>query len=268
MSKKYFELLIAVAVALLMGTATFIAVLLSLVPHTTTPNENLTILSSLDRAEYYFQPAVYDLAKARQYYTKAIEENPTDSPLAWYQLGRINFIEANFDEALQLFHRQVALFGDEIPNVHYMLGLTYAFRADRYGVAADWQKAEEHFKKFLAFKPNGVWARVDLAWVYLAQDRFVEMEEVLLPVKDEQLTNPWWLNMYGLAQLNLDRPAEALRWLAEADTHASTLTVADWAKVYPENDPRDWARGLREFQISIDRNVAIAERSLSTGQAI
>ena len=225
----------------------------------------LDTISAFERAEYYFQPDVYDITKARQYYIQAIEEDPRGESLQWYQLSRIHFIQGEFDAALFALAKQEEYFGDEIHNVHYMKGLVHAFRAERYNAPRDWRQAEESFSTFLVFVPDSPWARIDLAWVYFAQDNFTEMFAVLEPVKEFERDNPWWLNMYGLAYLNTDQPEEALHWFREADRYASDLAVEDWAHVYPENDPADWPQGLREFQAAVRDNVAIAADAAQAG---
>ena len=91
------------------------------------------------QGEYYFnsfnvQNGEYDLKLARQYYTKAIEEG-SDNPLVWYQLGRIDFLEGNYSAALYKFDKQINLHGDIKPNVYYMRGLTYGYKARKSGGA-------------------------------------------------------------------------------------------------------------------------------------
>ena len=221
--------------------------------------------SAVALAEYYFQPEVYDIAKARHYYETAIREDPAGHVLPWYQLSRINFIQGKFDASLHGLRKQKEYFGDEIPNVYYMKGLVYAFRADRYGSVADWERAETAFETFLEYEPDSPWARIDLAWVYFGQDRFTDMVDVLEPVSAEEIENPWWLNMYGVALLNLDEPERALERFLVAQEFAKQLAVSDWARVYPENDPADWSQGLREFQAVIDANVTIATERTALG---
>src|SRR3989344_6638476 len=118
--------------------------------------------------EYYFNAydtpdGKYDLKLARQYYTKAIEEG-SENPMVWYQLGRIDFLEGNYSGALYKFDKQIALYGEQVPSVYYMRGLTYGYKARKSGDALDWRKAEENFLKHLEDKPESPWTRTDLSW--------------------------------------------------------------------------------------------------------
>lgn len=229
-------------------------------------DEQVSLGSNLEKAEYYFTSEVYDIEKARQHYELAVLEAPKANPLPWYQLSRIDFIQGRFDAAIAKLDTQLKYFGDEIPNVYYMKGLVHAFRANHYnGQTSDWQDAEMNFRQFLTYEPTSPWARIDLAWVYFAQDKFDEMFEVLEPVKDAERENPWWLNMYGLAYLNTGQAEKALYWFQKAEQQVGSLTVEDWARVYPENNPADWPQGLREFQAAIRDNVVIAKTRVADG---
>ncbi|OGG41484.1 hypothetical protein A2837_03175 [Candidatus Kaiserbacteria bacterium RIFCSPHIGHO2_01_FULL_46_22] len=214
------------------------------------------------QGEYYFnsfnvQNGEYDLKLARQYYTKAIEEG-SDNPLVWYQLGRIDFLEGNYSAALYKFDKQINLHGDIKPNVYYMRGLTYGYKARKSGGAEDWQKAEENFLKFLEYEPESPWTRTDLSWVYFSQGKFTEM----IPLLEEGLAfapyNPWLLNMYGLALMNTGRKDEAREQFLQAREYAGYLTVEDWGRTYPGNDPAAWSQGLEEFQSLIEKNLELA----------
>lgn len=213
--------------------------------------------------QYYFNygdraDGTYDLAKARRYFDKALEANPAGNSLAWYQLGRIDFLEGYFDDASYKFGKQLDYFGDSVPNVYYMLGLTYAYRAKNFGVESDWQKAEENFAKFLALQEDSPWARVDLAWVYFSQGKY----EGMLPLLEQGLliaeSNPWLLNMYGLALLNTGDKSGAKEAFTKAKVQVEALTVEDWGKSYPGNDPGVWERGLSEFRTAIEKNLSLA----------
>jgi len=79
--------------------------------------------------QYYFNVAndphgTYDLQKAREEYMAALAEDPAGNTLTWYQLGRIDFLEGHFVSAIYKFNKQIEYFGDSIPSVYYMLGLT------------------------------------------------------------------------------------------------------------------------------------------------
>lgn len=217
------------------------------------------------RAEYYFNAdddpgGAYDLEKARYYYKQAILASSTEHALAWYQLGRIDFLEGKFDAAIYKFNKQIEYFGDHVPNVYYMLGLTYGYKASwGYGNDEDWERGEEGFLKYMEYDPRAPWPRVDLAWIYFAQGKYEEM----LPVLEEGLAyepdNAWLLNMYGLALLNTGNREKAHEYFIQAEEIASTLTTEDWGTIYPGNDPASWKAGLDSFRETIGKNIALTE---------
>lgn len=213
--------------------------------------------------QYYFnqdedQEGPYDLMKARAYYTQALREDPESNQLTWYQLGRIDFIEGKFVSALYKFDTQIEYFGDEIPNVYYMIGLANGFKARTSNDPQDWLQAETGFKKFLEYDPVSPWGRTDLAWIYFAQGKYEEM----LPVVEEGLKvhpdHPWLLNMRGLSFLNTERRDEALQDFLRAKEEADKLSPADWGRAYPGNDPNLWDEGLFSFKEAIEKNIALA----------
>ena len=213
-------------------------------------------------AEYYFNygehaDGTYDLRQARFYYEKAVAEDPDGNDLAWYQLGRIDFLEGKFNAAIRRFEKQLELFDESHPQVRYMLGLTYAYRARYTSSESDWQKAAEQFDKFLVVLPTSPWGRTDLSWIYFSQGKYEEM----LPVLEEGLEyypeNPWLLNMYGLALLNTGHQEKAGEQFRLAKQFSETLTAADWGRSYPGNDPGSWAEGLAEFRRLLDFNIAL-----------
>lgn len=220
-------------------------------------------MTDFERGQYYFNhgphaDGTYDLRAARKYFGRAIAADPKGDHKAWYQLGRIDFLEGKFDDAIYKFKLQQAYFGDSVPNVHYMLGLAYGYKASRGGDTYSWQKAEEGFKNYIDLAPYSPWARVDLAWVYFSQGKFDEM----LPILEEGLEynndNPWLHNMYGLALLNTGKKEEARAHFELASELASYLTPEEWGASYPGNDPESWKYGLREFRELIVKNLALS----------
>jgi len=199
----------------------------------------------------------YDLKKARTYFEQAIAEDPQSNQLVWYQLGRIDFLEGDFNAAIYKFKKQIQYFDDSVPNVHYMLGLTYGYRARSTGSTEDWEMAEESFKEYLVHDPESPWAITDLSWVYFSQGKFEEM----LPLLEEGLEirpdNPWLLNMYGLALMNKGNDERAKEVFLKTKKEAEKLTPEDWGQSYPGNDPKSWKQGLLEFQSVIETNLSL-----------
>lgn len=201
----------------------------------------------------------YDLELAQFYYEKAIAQDPGGDPMQWYQSGRIDFLEGDFDEALRKFDKQLEHFGDQVPNVYYMIGLTYGYKARITGEAEDWKKGEEAFETFISYFPEAPWSRVDLAWIYFSQGKFEEMKPVLEEGMRYESNNPWLLNMYGLALYNTGDTAMAYEYFTFALELAQKLTVEDWGKSYPGNNPELWGEGLEEFRSIIQKNIALAQ---------
>ena len=221
-----------------------------------------TDMTDFEKAEFYFSSENYDLSLARYYYEAAIKTDPRGNPLQWHQLGRIDFLEGEFDAALQNFDKQTEYFDDEIPNVYYMYGLVYGFRADLYSRKDDFYQAEKYFLTFLEYEPESPWARVDLAWIYFSQRKFEDMQIALDPVYEQQQDNPWFLNMYGLALMNTGQVEEAVSKLTLAVKLSDAVTPADWSRVYPGNSPTDWETGVNEFNQVLRLNLALATQRL------
>lgn len=223
-----------------------------------TPNTD----DPFELGQYYFNhgdsaDGTYDIEKARQYFEQAVAEDPKVDLLAWHQLGRIDFLKGDFESALFHFHKQIEYFSDELPNVYYMIALTYGYQARIERVFEAWDKAESNFKKYLTYDPKSPWARVDLAWVLFAQGKYEEMKGPLEIGLLHHPDNPWLLNMYGLALLNTGEKAKANSYFSWALNEANKLTEAEWGRSYPGNDPAIWGRGLEEFRSIVAGNLEL-----------
>lgn len=211
---------------------------------------------------YYFNqdsdPAgPYDLEKAKKYYRQALREDPAGHAMAWYQLGRVYYIQGHLYSAIYNFEQQIKYFGDTVPNVHYMLGLSYSYRALRTEDEADWQQAEVGFLEFMKYAPTSPWPRVDLAWVYFSQGKYDEMVPILEVGLEHYPDQVWLLNTYGLALLNLGNREAAKAVFEKALTNYKTLTVEDWAAAYSGNDPQHWNRNFELFGETIKYNLSL-----------
>jgi tetratricopeptide (TPR) repeat protein len=200
----------------------------------------------------------YDVQKAQFFYERALLRDAQSNNQLWYQSGRIDFINGDFNSALEKFTKQREYFGDEIPNVYYMTGLTYAYRARVTGSLDDWSSAEVDFQKAVSFFPDTPWPYVDLAWVYFSQGKFEQMLPVLEKGLSYESNNPWLLNMYGLALLNTGSKELAHEYFLFAREMAQKVSVEEWGRSYPGNDPVLWGKGLEEFKSLIDKNIDIS----------
>lgn len=200
----------------------------------------------------------YQLQCARAAYARATALDPRGDRLAWYQLGRIDFLEGNFGAALNKFRKQIEYFGDEVPNVHYMIGLTNGYAARKSGEAMQWSAAEDGFKRYLEFFPESPWGRTDLAWVLFSQGKYEDMKPILEKGLEFEPEHAWLLNMYGLALLNTGERARAHEYFLRAKEAATLLTPEMWGSAYPGNDPKSWAGALEEMQKAIQYNVELS----------
>lgn len=212
---------------------------------------------------YFGGSKEYDLVCARAAYAQASVLDSHASPVLWHQYGRVDFLESRFDGAIEKFNRQVDYYGDEIPNVHYMLGLTYGYKARKTGQAIFWKRAEEEFTKYILLDSRGPWARVDLAWVYFAQGKFEEMKPVLEKGLAMHPDHPWLLNMYGLSLLNTEDKEGAKLYFEAAVRSVKKLTIADWGAAYPGNNPAQWEGGLQEMIRLYEANLASVTTSVT-----
>jgi tetratricopeptide (TPR) repeat protein len=213
--------------------------------------------------EYYFNAGdnpsgAHDLTKARMYYEQAVAASSTAHETAWHQLGRIDFIEGRFDSAIAKFNTQIELFGDLVPNVYYMIGLTYGYKAQLTENEEDWRRGEEAFEIFIEHSPMAPWPRIDLAWLQFEQGKYEEMLLVLSEGLNYAPENPWLHNMYGLALMNTGERAGARTHFELAENYANELTVEEWGKAYPGNDPEAWEIGLASFKEAIRKNLELA----------
>lgn len=221
-----------------------------------------TLTTSSDAArrggEYFGGARSYDLSCAQDAYERAVTLDPKGSLLAWHQLGRIAFVRGDYDRALADFDKQITYFGDQLPNVHYMRGLTYAFRAEERGRADDFALAEREFERYVVLDPESPWARVDYAYVLFSEKKYDAMRPVLEEGLLRHPTNPWLLNMYGLSLLNTGDKEGARLYFTSAERVAKHLTVDEWGRAYPGNDPTLWPGALAHFQDIIAKNIVLA----------
>lgn len=260
-------MLLALGGSLLFATTSlfFVQAVIRSHANTDTLPASLAHASSFDIGQYYFNQkgnptGPYDLKKAQHYYEKAIGEDPKGNNALWYQSGRIDFINGNFDRALQKFNRQVEYFGDQVPNVYYMLGLTYGYKARISNDPNDWAMAEKNFDTSLEYFYDAPWTYVDLSWLYFSQGKFQEMKPLLEKGLSYHSNNPWLLNMYGLALLNTGDKAMSKEYFSFAIELTNKMSVEQWGKSYPGNDPRRWNEGLSEFKGMLNKNLALAEQ--------
>ncbi len=199
---------------------------------------------------YYFGGGMYDVARAKEAYKKALELSG-DSPQSdiHYQLARIYFIEGDFYNALYEIDKEIVRF-PENKRSYYVRGLIYGFMRQ-------YEKAEDDFLTFIAWKKNGWAAYNDLAWIYFMEGEFEGVRVAAEGGLRYHPDNPWLNNTLGVALLNLGFKEEALRRFLNAQVSFGHLTKEDWGKAYPGNDPRSYDRGFASMGEQIKKNIAL-----------
>jgi len=206
---------------------------------------------AMEIGKYYFNDGAYDLGKAKKAFEKAKQIDP-ELLGSRYQLSRIDFIQSRFQSALVLVNEELALH-PEFDRSYYLRGLIY-------GYSGKLSLAAEDFQKFLETHEKSWAAHNDLAWIYFRQGEF---EKVALTAKKGLEWNPdnvWLLTTYGTALLNLNKKDEAKRILTQALEKAEALTLEEWGKAYPGNNPEEYERGLRVMRNTIRSNLELVNK--------
>lgn len=202
--------------------------------------------------EFFGGTATYNLRVADGFYTAALTLDPS-VPDAWHQRARIDFLNGNFDGALEKINTQIALHGDSFMASYYIRGLIHGYRKE-FG------DAEKDFLHFLTWDPDNWAARNDLAWVYFAEGKFASSQEEATRGLLIAPTNPWLLMMRGMSRFNLGDSEGARSDLAAAKQEAGLLAERDWEKAYPGNNPSIAGAGLAALRKTIEDNLARVNR--------
>jgi tetratricopeptide (TPR) repeat protein len=206
--------------------------------------------------DYYFGGGAYDVAKAKQAYRTAISLDPA---IGWahYQLARLYFVESDFYNALKAINEELELYPDN-QRSFYVRGLIR-------GYSGDLIKAEEDFRRFVAWAPREWAGYNDLAWILAKREKWDEMKSAMnsafASVPDAE-NNPWLWNMLGVGQLNLKEYEAALGSFEKAKALAMRLSISDWRRAYPGNSPEQAAAGLKAFLAAIAKNIAAGREGL------
>ena len=194
----------------------------------------------------------YDLGRARRYFLRALQLD-SNTPEAWHQLARIDFLQRNFSSALEKINTQIALHGERFMASYYIRGLICGY----IGTPECLGQAEEDFTRFLAWDPNNWAARNDLAWISFQQGEYERAEAVASQGLQDSPGNPWLLNMRGIVLLNLGLKQEAGALFEQARSAIESMTEADWHTAYPGNHPGVAAQGIEEMKRTVEFNMAL-----------
>ncbi len=212
---------------------------------------------------YYFGATLgkseYDLAKAERAFRTAVARDPK---ILWghYQLARVLFLKNDHEGALAEINAELAANPENLRSL-YVRGLIYGYR-DQPG---DLEKAEQDFRRFTQWAPKEWAGYNDLAWILSKAGKYREAKEAIQAALREVPNaeqNPWLWNALGLAELNLGENKNAAASFENAKALAKALTLEDWQRSYPGNNPAQAASGLEAFRKAIEENL---RRSTESG---
>lgn len=210
---------------------------------------------------YYFGQTLgkseYDLAKAERAFSRAVAAN---SKILWghYQLARILFLKGDHEGALREISAELEQNPENLRSL-YVRGLIYGYRNQ----PGDLENAESDFKRFTQWAPKEWAGYNDLAWILSKAGKYGEAAEAIRTALREVPNaeqNPWLWNALGLAELNLKEYAQARSAFEKAKTLAEVLTLADWQRSYPGNNPEQAVEGLEAFRKAIEDNLRRSEK--------
>jgi tetratricopeptide (TPR) repeat protein len=205
---------------------------------------------------YYFGGSDYDLEKAEKAYEKALKIKPG---ILWghYQLARIYFIKGDFNKAIEEINKELEYNPENLRSL-YVRGLIFGYRGDLSNAEAD-------FRRFTEWAPKEWAGYNDLAWILEKEEKYSDAEKTIQRAFSEiqdAKNNPWLWNSLGVAQLNLKEYKEAKVSFQKAKELAGKLTVNDWQRAYPGNNPENAESGLTAFRKAIAANIQAVEKHL------
>lgn len=213
--------------------------------------------TAMQIGNYYFGNGAYDLEKAKKAYQQALDFEPG---VFWghYQLARIYFVEGRFKLVLEELEKELEANPGNL-RVLYIEGLAYAYR----DTPGDLDRSEEAFKRFIKWAPKEWAGYNDLAWVLLRQKKYDEtiqtIEAAWSEIPDLRNENPWLLNSYGVAKLNLNEKQEAEMAFLQTQEILETMSMSEWRKAYPGNAPEESQQGFEAFKQAVGRNLEQAK---------
>jgi len=211
---------------------------------------------------YHFNGVIgggeYNPDIALKAYRKAVSINPK---ILWghYQLARIYFVKGDFDLALEEINKELEANPENLRSL-YVRGLIYGYR-NQFG---DLELAENDFRRFTSWAPSEWAGYNDLAWILSKEGKYKEAEKELgraFENVSEGRKNPWLVTALGVAELNLKKYSRAVDSFKTAKELAEKLTIEEWRRSYPGNNPATSSEGLSAFLQAIDENLRRAETS-------
>ncbi len=191
---------------------------------------------------------IYDQTKAYEAFSEVIKQDPGRVE-AHYQLGRIYFINGQFESAITEIETVLRL-NPDFKKAYYMYGLISGYKGDL-------NQAIWGFSEFIA-RDSFNWAGYnDLAWIYFKQGDYEKTREIASQGLRQAPSNPWLQNTYGTALLNLGDQEQARTIFTAALKTCEQMRPEDWGGAYPGNDPALYDRGLGEMCMTIRKNLSL-----------
>lgn len=190
--------------------------------------------------DVYLEAQQYN--QAAQAFQETLLRDP-DYPGAHFKRGRMLFALGDFSRAVSETTAEL----EQNPNhikAKYIRGLAYSY-------LANWSAAEKDFIDLLIVNSDWSWTRIDLSWVYLAQGKYREAENLLRPTVQNNPDSPWALNNLGLALMNQGRFGEAEVLYTQALVAAQHLRLDQFLTAYPLKKPAQFPHGRAELVIGI-----------------
>ena len=196
------------------------------------------------QGNFYFNGGAYDLEKAERAFQRAVRIEPG---ILWghYQLARIYFVKGDSAKAIEEINKELEANPENLRAL-YVRGLIYGF-------GKNFASAEEDFRRFTEWAGHN-----DLAWILAKEEKYAEAESVIkkafreIPGGDK---NPWLWNSLGVAELNLKKNKEARLSFEKAKQLLGVMTLAEWSRAYPGNDPAAAEGGWRAFLGAVEENL-------------
>jgi tetratricopeptide (TPR) repeat protein len=105
-------------------------------------------------------------------------------------------------------------------------------------------------------------ARNDKAWL---QFRIGDIDGALTtiePIVGTYSGTPWVANTYGVMLLNKGRYTEAVTSFEKGLATINKMTISDWGRAYPGNNPDIYEEGLEQTKDSMAKNLQLAKEKL------
>lgn len=209
------------------------------------------------QGNYYFNGGAYNLEKAAKYY-KAAAFVDREASYPHYQLARVLFVKADFNEARAEIDKALKL-NPENKRAYYVRGLID-------GYDGDWKSAVEDFRKFVEWAPKEWAGYNDLAWAYYESKDYQKAADVASKGLEVAPNNVWLLNGLGVSLQALGKGDEAKAVLSRAAELAQKITPVDWEKAYPGNDTQTAEWNLAQFRTDVNYNLSLASNPFFSGQ--